>query len=45
MRGGMFRAYVTVTKNSLMSTFTYRAHFLFQIAGSVVGIATSRKNS
>jgi ABC-2 type transport system permease protein len=35
---GLGRAYATVTKNSLMSTFTYRAHFLFQIFGSVVGI-------
>ena len=34
----LFRAYARVTRNSLLSSFTYRAHFLFQILGSVVGI-------
>lgn len=38
MKPGMLNAYALVTRNSVMSSFTYRAHFLFQIVGSVVGI-------
>jgi len=37
-RPGLLGAYATVVRNSLMSTFTYRAHILFQMLGSVVGI-------
>jgi ABC-2 type transport system permease protein len=32
------RAYLTVARNMLMSTFTYRAHILFQILGSVFSV-------
>jgi ABC-2 type transport system permease protein len=34
----LFRAYALVTRNSVMTSFTYRAHFIFQILGSLVGI-------
>jgi len=32
------RAWFTFVRNTLMSTFTYRAHMLFQVLASVVGI-------
>lgn len=32
------RGYLTVIHNTLMSTFTYRAHILFQILGSVFSV-------
>jgi ABC-2 type transport system permease protein len=32
------RAYLTVARNMVMSTFTYRAHILFQILGSVFSV-------
>lgn len=32
------RAWLTLARNTLMANFTYRAHILFQLLGSVVGI-------